>query len=853
MVIFKVLPGWGPAILLFAVLSAMARGATDPHVRIAPFPDWVAPAEPAEDAAAVVPGVDHGVEFLLADRQVNVAAKAYFCHFRYRITAEAGLRYGAQIAVPFDPEYESVDFHSVRVIRDGAATDRLALDQIRIIQQEKDLDRQIYNGQMTALMLLDDIRVGDVVDFAYTRVGANPVFGGFYHATLETNWGSLIDRERIRILAPSNRPLFARQSENILKARVDRGPVLTEYLWTGRKVKMVEQETQTPVWFSADAFLQVTEFKSWGDVVDWALPLYTLPEIPSPAIAGEAQNLIASATTGEDRLLAVLDFVQRDIRYLGIELGPRSHRPSPPDLVLARRFGDCKDKALLLCALLRQAGIEAVPALTHSRFRHTLDQWLPSPGAFDHVIVRATMGERTYWIDPTLSSQAGGLEYRALPDYERALPLVRRGAALAEVESPSTSHSAVRVEETYDMPSETQPAFLAVKAVYYGAAADGVRAWLKEMTPEQATKYFRNSRARMYPNIEADGLLKWTDHPQVNCIELIHRYVISDLWRRDGGKSEISAEFYPLILRDLIAAPDSTSRAVPLGTQFPLAADYHLTLHLPHPLVRIHEDEAINDDAFDASVKIEGAGRDLTIDATFALLRDSVPAPQVGKYANSLQQLRAKLDRTITFDLDRIRRAASYRFNFIFAVEIAAILGLAGAGAFVLYRRLRTPPADPEALLTDDPKPLVAGWLILVALGVTLRPLVQAFAFIKSFGRNFDLRNWEALTSPENSASHPGLLPVVWAEILVNAGLLAGSVLLLFLFYRRSRWFPRGFIIFSASLAIFFIADQAVVSSLNHTEIPDSAVTSMVSTALAALVWIPYMIYSRRVRKTFVA
>ncbi|MFX8207373.1 transglutaminase domain-containing protein, partial [Acinetobacter baumannii] len=88
------------------------------------------------------------------------------------------------------------------------------------------------------------------------------------------------------------------------------------------------------------------------------------------------------STDPEARLLAALRFVQREVRYLGIEMGANSHAPHPPETVLPRRYGDCKDKTLLTLTLLGRLGIPASPALVHTTERQAAAERLPTPWAF---------------------------------------------------------------------------------------------------------------------------------------------------------------------------------------------------------------------------------------------------------------------------------------------------------------------------------------------------------------------------------------------------------------------------------------------------------------------------------------
>ena len=93
-----------------------------------------------------------------------------------------------------------------------------------------------------------------------------------------------------------------------------------------------------------------------------------------------------------------------------VALGESSHRPASPNEVLRRRFGDCKDKSLLLITLLRELGIDSKPVLLQIGRHMGLEKTLPSPQFFDHAIVQAALNGKTFFLDPTRLGQRGLLE-----------------------------------------------------------------------------------------------------------------------------------------------------------------------------------------------------------------------------------------------------------------------------------------------------------------------------------------------------------------------------------------------------------------------------------------------------------
>lgn len=95
-----------------------------------------------------------------------------------------------------------------------------------------------------------------------------------------------------------------------------------------------------------------------------------------------------------------LAFLHANVRYTGLEFGQSSIVPWTPSETWTRKYGDCKDQAILLVALLRRAGIKAHVALLDSGFDQDVEPSMPSLSQFDHAIVYVP-GKKPVWIDPT--------------------------------------------------------------------------------------------------------------------------------------------------------------------------------------------------------------------------------------------------------------------------------------------------------------------------------------------------------------------------------------------------------------------------------------------------------------------
>jgi transglutaminase-like putative cysteine protease len=153
---------------------------------------------------------------------------------------------------------------------------------------------------------------------------------------------------------------------------------------------------------------------SWAAIGRWAADLIKPLARATPAVRARARAAVAGLDDPRDRLEALTGFVQREVRYVAVEVGIGGYRPSPPEEVLTRKWGDCKDKALLLVDLLAEAGIAARPALLLSSTDGRIDRDFPSPFDFNHMIVAvpeaavaARDGDATaggyLFVDPTQS------------------------------------------------------------------------------------------------------------------------------------------------------------------------------------------------------------------------------------------------------------------------------------------------------------------------------------------------------------------------------------------------------------------------------------------------------------------
>ncbi|HEV2327426.1 MAG TPA: DUF3857 domain-containing protein, partial [Verrucomicrobiae bacterium] len=439
---------------------------------IEPIPTWTSLIEVADYNNPLENEADSGVFCLLYDVEINGGTQERFVHFATKFLTTEGVEANSSISFNFDPSYQQLVLHKVVIHRGNQIIDELDQSKIRLIQQEKELDRQIYNGAKTALLFLEDVRVGDWVEYAYTIRGRNPVEDGHFYDVLQLRWPFPIQTENYRLLWPrANQPLRAQFSEDFPKNYKITGQYY-EYYWHWENRPGQEAEDFLPTWSMPYSMAFFSDFRTWTDVANWASKSFE-PTNCSDALYQKAMAWRNEDVSDEQRVVEALQFVQDDIRYLGIENGVGSHEATDPSIVLARGYGDCKDKALLFCTILRFFdNVKAMPILVSTRFRaevEALDP--PTPLFFDHVIVQVVVDGKTYYVDTTRSFQRGLLDRRFIDLYYEGLSLSEDSSGLIAIPTTDNGLPKSVLDENFDI-SSSGATKLAVTNTFEGRDAD---------------------------------------------------------------------------------------------------------------------------------------------------------------------------------------------------------------------------------------------------------------------------------------------------------------------------------------------------------------------------------------------
>jgi Flp pilus assembly protein TadD len=176
--------------------------------------------------------------------------------------------------------------------------------------------------------------------------------------------------------AANMEPAFAREEKEDLVV----------YSWQMSQVSSSEREARMPSAESIRPHLILSTFSSWDEMGRWYANLIENQLSLDPPTERILDQLVQGSPDRRETLRRIHEYVVTQTRYVALEFGIHGYKPYPVSQVCNRQFGDCKDKASLLMALLRKAGIEASIALVRTYDRGIIHAFPPSLAHFNHAI-----------------------------------------------------------------------------------------------------------------------------------------------------------------------------------------------------------------------------------------------------------------------------------------------------------------------------------------------------------------------------------------------------------------------------------------------------------------------------------
>jgi transglutaminase-like putative cysteine protease/tetratricopeptide (TPR) repeat protein len=386
-------------LLCTALVSAFAAGGNEPEENH--FSPDAAALYQRESQVPPASGADvlflDDEETVVFDTEGRAVRSRYFL---YKVLTQKGAEGWGDISSSWEPWHEEHPILRARVITPDSAVHVLDEKTITDAPAKENADH-VFSDRRVLRAPLPAIAPGSLVEEELVSTESAPFFGAgsverFY-------FGSSVPVQHTRLILDAPAALPLRYNIQLLpdlkpQRNENEGRVRLTFDY-GLMETPDDAETKLPsdlpaypsiTFSSGDSWRQVAE--EYGKIVD--------KQITGADLKSLVGKLIAGKVSRDEKAAAILAYLDREVRYTGVEFGESAMVPHSPNETLGRKYGDCKDKASLLAAMLRVANIPAYIALLNAGSREDVAPDLPGMGMFDHAIVYVP-GPPDLWIDAT--------------------------------------------------------------------------------------------------------------------------------------------------------------------------------------------------------------------------------------------------------------------------------------------------------------------------------------------------------------------------------------------------------------------------------------------------------------------
>lgn len=626
---------------------------------IEPIGSWVAPV-PAFSQSLSVSTTDagHGYHDQLSDLQINGVERGntrVFSAVEYSLTNQVGVENFSNIEISFDPTYQRLSLHELIIKREGRQINRLDTAQVDVSHSEGNSAKGVYDATQTVILVLNDLQAGDTIRYSYTLTGDNPLYGGYREFHVNTELWTQLDRQYFRLLTASDDPLSRRIRGAEVSLAVKDKLGVQETILDQLGVAEFETETGVPSWHAAQGAIVFSDMDSWQAVVEWAMPLYQLPATTHTDVRKIADAIKLSSKDRDGQIGKALKWVQENISDNGIELSAHSQFPSMPETTLMRKFGDAKDKARLLMAILKELDVEAHAAMVNTKRGLEAADYPFRLHAFNHVVVHVRSNGESHFIDPSRRGQSGSLGELYEPNYGRALILAPETVALTamndslsivqqsvykELTLPDEWSELLRTSMADGVENSGRAAGLKVTSQKQGLLAEQIRENIEFAGEGYLNETYLDYYQVLFPKISSFEAVALKESENNNAT-FVESYTIDEFWNIDEKVGEHRWLYADEIIAYLDLPMKIQNRQQPYQLLHPVSITETWKVPVSPNVRMLLEEASIENDwvSFSKTVAIDEEKKQATITFVYSTLSNEVAARDIDLYVESVEAI----------------------------------------------------------------------------------------------------------------------------------------------------------------------------------------------------------------------
>ena len=561
-----------------------------------------------------------------------------------------GLAGMQQHQIYYEPQRQVVDILRAAVIApDGRERSRASISD-RTTSAAMGVQTRMYDEYHLKNITFQDLVPGSIVDLQYTvRDTGDNMYGDYFSDVCYLGDDQPVQRSQYILDTPKAREF----QKHCFRLRVDperlesKDPNREVFKWEAKDLPGVETDQGMPPLLDSLPFVQATTMKTWQEVSTWYWHLAKEQIQADDEMKKTVAKITADAQTPTEKLRAIHDWVIREIRYLGIEFGRNGYKPHRSTETFRALYGDCKDCATLIIAMLKVVNIDSRLVLIRTVDAGKIDEdVLPAPNLFNHCIAFVPDVEGTdYWIDCTTDyHQLGEVPY--LDQGAQVLVVGPDGGKFVQIPKGMARENQIeqRITARVDLNGSGS---IFVRSVYQGQFAPAFRQLAE--TPGQLKRYIETDAATRFPGAVMSRFNSATSRAQ-GPMWVEGEYKVPALASQSGDRKALSSSIDPLNLSTRYAK--DAERKHDLELWYPWARSVELVYHLDAALrVAVLPEEAALKESFGTFTrKVTVEGQVVRVRDEFTLLSQRIPKAQYPRFNAFCRKIDSLLSQKILLD-----------------------------------------------------------------------------------------------------------------------------------------------------------------------------------------------------------
>lgn len=552
----------------------------------------------------------------------------------------------------------ALDAHRISSIRYSPSTQDLRVIHARawkangeVLDAQELGDRELadnlvsmYYDMRQHQLRFSGLEKGDVVELEYSLTPKR------HAAAYNAYFGELVlfagrgpsQLKRYVLIAPAAQKVFV-HAEKVAPANVAAKDGSQVFVWEAKSIPALPREPHSPGLTEVSPYVHVSTLGDWKQLGAWYADLVRPQFGLDPSLENELARTIKGLHNDREKIAAIQEFVLRSTHYVALEFGVYSYKPYPVTQIYARRFGDCKDKASLMIALLRAAGIDAEIALLRTRSLGDVVSEPASIALFNHAIVYVPKYE--LWLDGT-AEYAG----RELPlEDQGALTLTVNLNGSAQIRHVPVSHAGdnfTRHVIRGELSAQGVIKFSG-STTTRGEDAPGLRHDLA--VREQQLDMFQRELAEVFPTVQVNSVAVHGAEELSSDVSVEFQGALNSLQRKNTVS--LSSSWMPRSYVAALAASSTRTQDLVLPSPWTTEEEIHIALPVGTELIALPHDQTITSNFGSVKLHYKKSGGEIIVQSRVQFEKARISAQDYPLFRQFCAQTERSFRNEITLSL----------------------------------------------------------------------------------------------------------------------------------------------------------------------------------------------------------